>query len=150
MAAARSSSETSARPHPAPRCHHLRLRPALGPARPSRPRSRLPRPAGPTSAAARSHGAAEVAAWAKLTRLLRPLLRPPPPPSLPRSRRPLMAAAAATAPPPHKMARAQSLRTPRRHRLSGFAAGEPGPGKLSQGKVEGRTRTPTGAGGCPG
>lgn len=86
MAAAPSSSETSARPQPAPLCGLLRPRPrsAVEAEAPSRPRPPLHPPAGLTSAAARFQGSAEVTARAELTRLLSPLPRPPPP-SLPAS-----------------------------------------------------------------
>lgn len=86
MAAAPSSSETSARPQPAPLCGLLRPRPrsAVEAEAPSRPRPPLRPPAGLTSVAARFQGSAEVTARAELTRLLSPLPRPPSP-SLPAS-----------------------------------------------------------------
>lgn len=147
MAAAPSSSETSARPHPAPLSGLLRPRPrsaARAAAPPSCPRPRLHRPAGPplTSAAAplsgrrrsRRPGCADSAP------------RPPPSPAAPP---PCLAAGLSAWRRPRLLlhARWRALSRRRRRRrgaCGGFAAGDSGPRELPQEKGESHAFAPTG------
>lgn len=134
------AAASSSRPRPRPR-------PAPGAAPQGRPRPPALRPPSPTSAAARSHGAARVAARAELTRLLcpSPACPPPPPPRLPLPL-PVRMAAAAAAPPTDKMARAPPPpRQPRSHGLPASRPEERGPGNLPEEKMDGRALTQMGA-----